>query len=66
MGKRLPNRSVIFFVIITILAILSFNVIRAIFGPLQTAPQTTNTQIKQNDKNSDSTQVQPKINETNK
>jgi len=44
MGKRLPNRSFIFLIIITILAMVSFNLIRAIFAPLEPAQQTTNTQ----------------------
>ena len=50
MGKRLPNRSVFFFIIISILAFTSFNVIRAVFGPLPTAQQPATTQVIQTDK----------------
>lgn len=50
MGKRLPNRSFIFLIIITILALTSFSLIKAIFAPLestkQSTHQTTNNQIK--------------------
>ncbi len=50
MGKRLPNRSLIFLVIITILAIVSFNIIRSIFAPIETEQQTKNIQTNQPDK----------------
>lgn len=50
MGKRLPNRSVFFFIIISILAFSSFNFIRAVFGPLPTAQQPATTQVIQTDK----------------
>jgi len=59
MGKRLPNRSFIFLIIITILAMVSFNLIRAIFAPLEPAQQTTNTQAEQTiQKNISPTQTQ--------
>lgn len=45
MGKRLPNRSFIFLIIITILALGSFNLIRSVFAPLETVQPTINTQI---------------------
>lgn len=54
MGKRLPNRSFIFLVIITILAMVSFSLIRAVFAPLegaqQSTQQTTNAQTEQTKK----------------
>lgn len=34
MGKRLPNRSFVFLIIITILALTSFSLIRALVAPL--------------------------------
>ncbi len=40
MGKRLPSRSFIFLIIITILALGSFSVISAIFAPLPQAQST--------------------------
>ena len=43
MGKRLPNRSFIFLIIISILALTSFSVIRAILDKPQPAQQTTKT-----------------------
>jgi len=46
MGKRLPNRSFIFLIIITILAMVSFTFIRTIFAPLESTQQTTQTQTK--------------------
>ncbi len=60
MGKRLANRSFIFLIIITILAIVSFNLIRAIFVPLGSAQLSTDTQIEQTSKDQplkNSTQV---------
>jgi len=50
MGKRLPNRSFVFLIIITILATGSFNIIRALFAPPEPAQQTINSQIKQPEK----------------
>ena len=50
MGKRLPNRSFIFLVIITILAMVSFSLIRAVFAPLESTQQTTNAQTEQMNK----------------
>jgi len=45
MGKRLPSRSFIFLVIITILALASFSLMRALFSPLESTQQvTTQTQ----------------------
>jgi len=47
MGKRLPNRSFIFLIIITILAMVSFTLIRSIFAPLESTQQTIDTQTEQ-------------------
>lgn len=49
MGKRLPNRSFIFLIIITILAMGSFSLIRALFAPLDSdsMPSSTNIQSEQ-------------------
>lgn len=59
-GKRLPNRSFIFLIIITILALVSFSLIRAIFAPLEPAQQTTNTRTEQTiKKNISPTHIQP-------
>ena len=67
MGKRLPSRSVIFLIIITILAMGSFSFIRAIFGPLPTSQQTPTSQVKQIDKvTNTSSQVIPAAKETKK
>lgn len=44
MGKRLPNRSFIFLIIISILALTSFSVIRAILDKPDAAQQTMKTQ----------------------
>lgn len=46
MGKRLPNRSFIFLIIITILAVVSFSVIKATLTKPEPVQQTTDTQIK--------------------
>jgi len=46
MGKRLPNRSFIFLIIITILALVSFSIIKATLPQSEPVQQTTNTQIK--------------------
>ena len=40
-GKRLPSRSFIFLIIITILSLVSFSFIKAIYGPLPNNKQTT-------------------------
>lgn len=66
MGKRLASRSVIFLIIITILAMASFNIVRSIFGPLQTNQQTQSTQIKQTDKKPAAAQIKPNATETKK
>ena len=50
MGKRLPSRSFFFLIIITILAMVSFSFIRAIYGPLPNKPQVTTQQMQQTDK----------------
>jgi p-aminobenzoyl-glutamate transporter AbgT len=50
MGKRLPHRSFYFFIIITILSLVSFSAIRTIMVQKEVAQQTTNTPIKQSDK----------------
>jgi len=47
MGKRLPNRSFIFLIIITILAMVSFAFIRTIFAPLESTQQTIDTKTEQ-------------------
>jgi len=46
MGKRLPNRSFIFLIIITILALVSFSILRATLQQPEPVQQTTNTQVK--------------------
>lgn len=67
MGKRLPSRSFYFLIIITILAMVSFSLVRAIFGPLPTSQQTPTSQIKQTDKvTNTSSQVIPAAKETKK
>lgn len=66
MGKRLPNRSVFFFIIISILAFSSFSFIRAIFGPLPTAQQPITSQVKQTEKKSAATNTLPVEKETKK
>lgn len=66
MGKRLPNRSVFFFIIISILAFSSFSFIRAIFGPLPTAQQPATTQAIQTDKKPEATKVLPVEKESKK
>ena len=50
MGKRLPNRSFIFLIIITILSLVSFSAIRAIVVQKEASQQTTKTPVKQTDK----------------
>jgi len=47
MGKRLPNRSLVFFVIIMVLAVSSFGVLRAIYQKPQPAQATGNAGVKQ-------------------
>jgi len=44
-GKRLPNRSFIFLIIITILALVSFSVIRNVVDQPAATQQTTNSQV---------------------
>ena len=56
-GKRLPNRSFIFLIIILILSVTTFSAIRAIFDKPVPAQQTTHTQP-------ESGQVQPIQKET--
>lgn len=41
MGKRLPNRSLIFLVIISILAVSSFGILRTVLDKPKPAEQTT-------------------------
>ncbi len=50
MGKRLPQRSFYFLIIITTLSLVSFSVVRTIFSQPQATQQTTSTQIKQDNK----------------
>ena len=56
MGKRLPNRSFIFLVIILVLSLTSFSVIRALLEKPKSAQQTTNQPLQG--------QVQPKSKQT--
>ncbi|MCW8901143.1 MAG: hypothetical protein OQK75_04465 [Gammaproteobacteria bacterium] len=65
-GKRLPSRSLVFFIIISILAFVSFSFIRAIFGPLPTAQQPATSQVIQTDKKPAVTKVLPVEKETKK
>lgn len=44
MGKRLPNRSLIFLVIISILAVSSFSILRAVLDKPKPAEPATTTQ----------------------
>ncbi len=46
MGKRLPNRSFIFLVIILALSITSFSIIQAIFDKPESTGPVESTQIK--------------------
>lgn len=66
MGKRLPSRSFFFFIIISILAFVSFSFIRAIFGPLPTAQQPATTQVIQTDKKPAVTKMLPAEKDTKK
>ena len=66
MGKRLPNRSFFFLIIITILAMVSFSFVRAISGPLPTAQQPVTTQVIQTDKKAVVTKVVPAGKDTKK
>ena len=67
MGKRLPNRSFIFLIIISILAMVSFSFIRAILAPLPSAQQPATTQVIQTDKKPAVTKaIPPTQNETKK
>ena len=45
MGKRLPNRSFIFLIIIMTLAIGSFNLLQSILIPIEPTKATSSTQI---------------------
>lgn len=47
MGKRLPNRSFIFLIIIMALSIGSFNLLQSILVPIEPAKTTPGTQVKQ-------------------
>ncbi|TNF92396.1 MAG: hypothetical protein EP297_13290, partial [Gammaproteobacteria bacterium] len=47
LGKRLPNRSLVFFVIITILAVSSFSVIRLMYQGSEPVPATGKGQVEQ-------------------
>lgn len=47
MGKRLPNRSFIFLIIIMILSISLFNLLQSILIPLQPGQQTTKIETEQ-------------------
>lgn len=49
MGKRLPNRSFIFLIIIMVLSIGLFNLLQSILVPLEST-QTTKTQVEQPNK----------------
>lgn len=57
MGKRLPSRSFFFLIIITILAMVSFSFIRAVYGPLPNKTQVTTQQTQQTDKKPVTNQV---------
>lgn len=46
-GKRLPNRSFIFLIIIMALSIGSFNLLQSILVPIEPAQTTPGTQVKQ-------------------
>jgi len=50
MGKRLPNRSFYFLIIITVLALITFSVVRALVIPIEIPQQTSTTQIQTADK----------------
>ena len=45
MGKRLPQRSFFFLIIITVLTLVTFSFIRAIYAPLPNAQQPTANQV---------------------
>jgi len=49
-GKRLPNRSFYFLIIITVLALITFSVVRALVVPIETLQQTSTTQTQTADK----------------
>lgn len=66
MGKRLPNRSFFFFIIISILAFVSFSFIRAIYGPLPNTQQPTTNQVNQIEKQPAVKKVLPIEKETKK
>lgn len=50
LGKRLPNRSFIFLIIITILSLVSFSLIRTVVVQEKTTQQPTNNSLKQTEK----------------
>jgi len=50
MGKRLPNRSFYFLIIITVLALITFSIVRALVIPIET-PQQPSTTINNTDSN---------------
>lgn len=50
LGKRLPNRSFIFLIIITILSLVSFSLIRTVVVQEKTTQQPTNNLLKQTEK----------------
>lgn len=57
--KRLPNRSLVFFVIISILAVSSFSVIRMIYTGEDTDQTASNTQVMDKPVNAKHLQSQP-------
>ena len=66
MGKRLPSRSFFFLIIISILTMVSFSFIRAIYGPLPNK-NTPDTKIEQPQKSpAPISQQVPAVKETKK
>lgn len=57
--KRLPNRSLVFFVIISILAVSSFSVIRMIYTGEDTDQTASNAQVMDKPVNAKHLQSQP-------
>lgn len=45
MGKRLPQRSFFFLIIITVLTLVTFSFIRAIYAPLPNVQQPSTNQV---------------------
>lgn len=66
MGKRLPQRSFFFLIIITILTLVTFSFIRAIYSPVATAQQPATSQVKQTDKKQVNTQQLPAADDVKK